>query len=89
MRIVRNGAALGAQAGQTPSVSKAVTEPASSAVVRLSGRAGRLPTRTVATSAPARAMAAVNPARAADDNHLGLFAVLRHAILGPVRRRTG
>ena len=40
IRITRSGAACAAQPSQTPSVSSAVTEPASSAVVRWSG-AGR------------------------------------------------
>ena len=62
MRITRIGAACATHSGHTPSVSSAVTEPANSAVVRLSGRAGRLPTSTVASPAPASVIAAVRPA---------------------------
>ena len=62
MRITRIGAACGMQNCQTPNVSSAVTEPANKAVVRLSGRAVRLPTSTVARPAPAKVTAAVRPA---------------------------
>ena len=62
MRIARIGAACAAHSGQTPSVSRAVMEPANNAVVRLSGRAGRFPTSTVASPAPASVIAAVRPA---------------------------
>ena len=62
MRMILSGAACARHSGHTPRVSSAVTEPANSAVVRLSGRAGRFPTSTVARPAPASATAAVRPA---------------------------
>src|SRR3954464_1843991 len=62
MRMIRSGAACARQRSQTPRVSSAVTEPASSAVVRLSSARMRPATSTVSTPAPASAMAAVRPA---------------------------
>src|SRR5690348_14646054 len=62
MRRVRSGADRSRQRSQTPSVSSAVTELASRAVVRLSLRAGGLPASTVATPPAASATAAVSAA---------------------------
>ena len=62
MRMILSGAVCATHSGHTPSVSNAVTEPANKAVVRLSGRAGRFPTSTVARPAPASEIAAVRPA---------------------------
>src|SRR5215510_14740211 len=62
IRMTLRGAACAAQRFQTPSVSSAVTEPARSAVVRLSDLAGGFPARTVARPPCTRAIAAVNPA---------------------------
>ena len=61
IRITRSGAACAAQPAQTPSVSSAVTEPASSAVVRWSA-AGRRAISAVSIPASANAIAAVSPA---------------------------
>ena len=56
------GAACAAHRSQTPSVSSAVTEPPSRAVVRLSGFSGRLPASAVAMPPEASVIAAVSPA---------------------------
>ena len=61
MRMTRKAAASSRQRCQTPSVSSAVTELASSAVVRLSGVAAGLATSAVSMPAPANAIAAVSP----------------------------
>ncbi len=62
MRMTRSGAALAWQRCHTPSAFSAVTEPMSSAVVRLSAGRGRPVMSAVGTPAPASAMAAVRPA---------------------------
>ena len=61
MRITRNGAARAWQKRQTPSVSSALTEPWSRALVRRSEAAG-LATSVVSIPADASAIAAVRPA---------------------------
>jgi len=57
-----SGAACASQSRHTPKVAKAVTEPATRKLVRLSGRWGRLPIRTVAIPPAASVIAAVKPA---------------------------
>src|SRR5262245_15769251 len=62
IRMTLRGAACAAHRFQTPSVSSAVTEPARSAVVRLSDLDGGFPARAVVRPPCARAIAAVNAA---------------------------
>ena len=62
MRITRSGAACSRQRAQTPSVSSAVTEPASSAVVRLSAAARGWRSARSRRRRRASAIAAVRPA---------------------------
>src|SRR5262245_26429849 len=62
MRMILSAAAWGAQRFQTPSTSSAVTEPASRAVVRLSGVFDDFPARAVGMPPVASAIAAVRPA---------------------------
>ena len=64
IRITRSGAACSQQSRQTPSVSSALTDPASKALVRTSDAVGDLAISAVSTPADASAIAAVRPAEA-------------------------
>ena len=70
IRMIRSGADCAAQRAQTPSVSSAVTEPASSAVVRWSGDAAARDQRGLDAGRGQRNRGRQPGRAAADDRHL-------------------
>src|SRR5450759_3691571 len=62
MRLTLSGASCASQSSHTPRVDKAVTDPATRKVVRLSGRSERFPTSTVVSPPKLSVIAAVRPA---------------------------